>query len=87
MLFQAPPLSKDGGSGGRTCLQNGQASNSYSSIGWAGRFLKLDSLPLTKAPEPRRSSACAPAVATCACGSSSAGSLLHGCEHQLGCIH
>ena len=44
-----------------TFLQKGQPSNSYSSIGLAGRFLKFLRLSLTKAAVPRRNSAGAPA--------------------------
>lgn len=48
-----------------TFLQNGQPSNSYSSIGFLGRFLKFLRLSDTKAAVPSLTSAGTPAVAVC----------------------
>lgn len=48
-----------------TFLQKGHASNSYSSIGLEGRFLKFLRLPETKAAVPSLMNAGAPAVAVC----------------------
>ena len=48
-----------------TFLQNGQPSNSYSSMGFLGRFLKFLRLSDTKAAVPSLTNAGTPAVAVC----------------------